>query len=54
MQNISNYSNISGEGRTTALSLEHYQRYISEMTAYINENNHKYTKNMTTLKEYYE
>jgi len=24
------------------------------MTAYINENNHKYTKNMTTLKEYYE
>ena len=36
MQNISNYSNISEQGRNTSYTIEHYQKYITEMTAYIN------------------
>lgn len=35
-------------------SIESLQAYIMELTAYINENNAKYTKNMNTLKHYYE
>jgi hypothetical protein len=30
------------------------QKYITELTLYINENNHKYNKNMQTLKEFYD
>jgi esterase/lipase len=35
-------------------SIENLQAYITELTLYINENNHKYNKNMHTLKEFYE
>lgn len=31
-------------------SIESLQAYITELTLYINENNHKYNKNMLTLK----
>lgn len=30
------------------------QAYITELTLYINENNEKYTKNLETLKQFYE
>jgi hypothetical protein len=53
MQNLSNYSNTGANvNRLSAQnqSIEHMQKYITELTLYINENNHKYNKNMQTLK----
>ncbi len=56
MQNLSNYSNASPQQRLNPqlASIEHLQKYITELTLYINENNHKYNKNMQTLKEFYD
>lgn len=57
MQNLSNYSNTGANvNRLSAQnqSIEHMQKYITELTLYINENNHKYNKNMQTLKQFYE
>jgi hypothetical protein len=51
MQNTSSYSNPphappSGQSQP----LEYLQRHVADLTAYINENNQKYHKNMVTLK----
>jgi esterase/lipase len=56
MQNLSNYSNAAPQQRLNPqlASIEHLQKYITELTLYINENNHKYNKNMQTLKEFYD
>jgi hypothetical protein len=53
MQNLSNNSNV-GYRTANLSSIEHMQKYITELTLYINENNHKYNKNMQTLKEFYD
>lgn len=55
MQNLSNYSNsyIPQQRNPALTSIEHLQNYITELTLYINDTNHKYNKNMHTLKEFY-
>lgn len=50
MQNLSNFSSAP----KATVSLEYLQDHIRELTAYINENNQKYHRNMVTLKEFYE
>lgn len=50
MQNLSNFPSSTSKLNP---SLEYLQEHIRELTAYINENNQKYHRNMVTLKEFY-
>ena len=54
MQYSPNYSNPSKMQSGQGQPVEYMQKHIAELTAYINENNQKYHKNMVTLKEFYE
>ena len=53
MQYTPNYSNPSKMQSGQGQPVEYMQKHIAELTAYINENNQKYHKNMVTLKEFY-
>lgn len=50
MQNLSNFPSSAPRANP---SVEYLQDHIRELTAYINENNQKYHRNMVTLKEFY-
>ena len=53
MHNISNHAPLP-QKQSQNQPVEYLQKYITELTAYINENNQKYHRNMVTLKEFYE
>ena len=42
------------EYQQNSITISSLQNYITELTVYINENNAKYTKNLETLKIFYE
>lgn len=53
MSNNPSFSKVPLQG-VQAASIDNLQKYIVELTNYINENHRKYNHNMQTLKDFYE